>query len=48
MENFGFRPSPAKQPQLSKAAAELIAMEVLNFLAGNQATLDHFLAPSGL
>jgi hypothetical protein len=48
MENFDFRPSPAKQPQLSKAVAESIAIEVLTFLAGNPARLDRFLALSGL
>jgi hypothetical protein len=48
MQNFGIRPSPAKQPQLSKAAAETIAIEVLTFLAGNPARLDRFLALSGL
>jgi Protein of unknown function (DUF3572) len=48
METFGFRPSPAKQPQLSKATAESIAIEVLNFLARNPAKLDYFLALSGL
>jgi hypothetical protein len=48
MENFDFRPSPAKRPQLTKAAAESIAIEVLTFLAGNPARLDRFLALSGL
>ncbi|MGH6935003.1 MAG: DUF3572 domain-containing protein [Methylocella sp.] len=48
MENFAFRPLPAKQPQLSKAAAESIAIEGLGFLAGNPARLDRFLALSGL
>lgn len=48
METFGFRPSPAKPPKLSKAAAESIAIEVLTFLAGNPARLDRFLALSGL
>jgi Protein of unknown function (DUF3572) len=48
MESFGFRPSPPKQPQLSKSAAESIAIEVLHFLAGNPARLDRFLALYGL
>ena len=48
MQDLGFRPSPAKQPQLSKAAAESIAIEGLTFLAGNPARLDRFLALSGL
>ena len=48
MQNFDFRPSPAKRPQLTKAAAETIAIEVLTFLAGNPARLDRFLALSGL
>jgi hypothetical protein len=48
MQNLDFRPSPAKQPQLSKAAAESIAIEGLTFLAGNPALLDRFLALSGL
>ena len=48
MQNLDFRPSPAKQPQLSKAAAESIAIESLTFLAGNPARLDRFLALSGL
>jgi Protein of unknown function (DUF3572) len=48
MENFDFRPSPAKQPQLTKAAAESIAIEILTFLAGNPARRDRFLALSGL
>jgi Protein of unknown function (DUF3572) len=48
MENFGIGHSPAKQPQLSKAAAESIAIEVLTFLAGNPARLDRFLALSGI
>jgi hypothetical protein len=48
MENLGIRPSPATQPQLSKAAAETIAIEVLTFLTGNPARLDRFLALSGL
>ena len=48
MENFDFRSAPAKQPQLSKAAAESIAIEVLAFLAGDPARLDRFLALSGL
>jgi hypothetical protein len=48
MADLGFRPSPAKQPQLSKAAAESIAIEGLTFLAGNPARLDRFLALSGL
>jgi hypothetical protein len=48
MENFGFRTSLAKQPQLTKAAAESIAIEVLTFLGGNPARLDRFLALSGL
>jgi hypothetical protein len=48
MENFDFRPSPAKRPQLTKAAAESIAIEVLTFLAGNPGRLDRFLALSGL
>ncbi|MGH6836773.1 MAG: DUF3572 domain-containing protein [Methylocella sp.] len=48
MENFDFRPSPAKPPQLTKAAAESIAIEVLNYLAGDPARLDRFLALSGL
>ena len=48
MENFDFRPSPAKPPQLTKAAAESIAIEVLSFLAGDPARLDRFLALSGL
>jgi hypothetical protein len=48
MQTFDFRPSPAKQPQLTKAAAESIAIEVLTFVAGNPARLDRFLALSGL
>jgi hypothetical protein len=48
MQNLGFRPSPAKQPQLSRAAAESLAIESLTFLAGNPARLDRFLALSGL
>ncbi|MGA7386155.1 MAG: DUF3572 domain-containing protein [Methylocella sp.] len=48
MEISSFRPSPAKQPQLSKAAAESIAIEVLTFLAGNPARRDRFLALSGI
>jgi Protein of unknown function (DUF3572) len=48
MQNFGFRPSPAKQPPLGKAAAESIAIEVLTFLARNPARLDRFFALSGL
>jgi hypothetical protein len=48
MQNFDFRPSPAKRPQLTKAAAESIAIEVLTFLAGNPARRDRFLALSGL
>ncbi len=48
MENFRFRPATAKQPQLTKAAAESIAIEALTFLAGNPARLDRFLALSGL
>jgi hypothetical protein len=48
MEKFAFRPLPAKQPQLSKAAAESIAIEVLSFLAGSPARLDRFLTLSGL
>ncbi len=48
MENFAFRPLPARQPQLSKAAAESIAIEGLSFLAGNSARLDRFSALSGL
>jgi hypothetical protein len=37
MQTFDFTPSPAKQPKLTKAAAESIAIEVLTFLAGNPA-----------
>ena len=48
MQNFDFRPSPAKQPQFTKAAAESIAIEVLTFLAGNPARRDRFLALCGL
>jgi hypothetical protein len=48
MENFDFRTAPSKQPQLTKAAAESIAIEALTFLAGNPARLDRFLALSGL
>jgi hypothetical protein len=48
MENFDFRSSPGKRPQLTKAAAESIAIEVLTFLAGNPAWLDRFLVLSGL
>ncbi|MGH6794611.1 MAG: DUF3572 domain-containing protein [Methylocella sp.] len=48
MEKFDFRSSPAKQPQLSKSAAESLAIEVLTFLAGNSGRLDCFLALSGL
>jgi len=48
MQNFNFRSSPAKQPQLTKAAAESIAIEVLTFMARNPARLDRFLALSGL
>ncbi|MFZ3326495.1 MAG: DUF3572 domain-containing protein [Methylocella sp.] len=40
--------SPAKPPQLTKAAAESIAIEVLTFLAGNPVRRDRFLALSGL
>ncbi len=48
MENFGFMPSQAKQPKLSKSCAETMAIEVLNFLAADPLRLDRFLALSGL
>ena len=48
MENFDFRSSPAKPPQLTKSAAESIAIEVLTFLAADPLRLDRFLALSGL
>ncbi len=48
MQNFALRSLPANQPQLSKAAAESIAIEGLSFLAGNPARLDRFSALSGL
>ncbi|MGH6796726.1 MAG: DUF3572 domain-containing protein [Methylocella sp.] len=48
MQNFHFTPSPAKPPQLTKIAAESMAIEVLTFLAGNPPRLDRFLALSGL
>ena len=48
MQNLDFKSWPGKQPQLSKAAAESIAIEVLTFVAGNPARLDRFLALSGL
>lgn len=48
MENFGFMSLLVKQQQLSKAAAESIAIEGLIFLAGNPARLDRFLALAGL
>ena len=48
MQNLDFKSSPGRQPQLSKAAAESIAIEVLAFLAGDPARLDRFLALSGL
>jgi hypothetical protein len=48
VENFDFRSPPAKQPQLTKSAAESIAIEALTFLAGNPGRLDRFLALSGL
>ena len=48
MQNLNFRSSPEKQPNLSKAAAESIAIEVLTFLAGDPARLDRFLALSGV
>jgi len=48
MENFDIRRSPAKQQQLTKAAAESMAIDVLTFLAGNPARLDRFFALSGL
>ncbi|MGH6846508.1 MAG: DUF3572 domain-containing protein [Methylocella sp.] len=48
MENFDFRSAPAKPPQLTKSAAESIAIEGLTFLAGNPGRLDRFLALSGL
>ena len=48
MQNLDFKSWPGKQPQLSKAAAESIAIEVLTFLAGDPARLDRFLALSGL
>ncbi|PNE12369.1 MAG: hypothetical protein CR217_03920 [Beijerinckiaceae bacterium] len=48
VEKFDFRSSPAKPPQLTKAAPESIAIEVLTFLAGNPGRLDRFLALSGL
>lgn len=48
MQNFDFRLRPAKQPQLTKAAAESMAIEVLTFLARNPARRDRFLSLSGL
>jgi hypothetical protein len=48
MEDFGSRPLLAKQQQLTKAASESIAIEVLTFLAGNPARRDRFLGQSGL
>jgi hypothetical protein len=48
MQNLGCRPSLARQPKLSKAAAESIAIEGLSYLAGVPARLDRFLALTGL
>ncbi|MGQ0445592.1 MAG: DUF3572 domain-containing protein [Beijerinckiaceae bacterium] len=48
MRSFDIRRPPAKPPQLTKAAAETLAIEALSFLAGNPGRLDRFLALSGL
>lgn len=48
MQNIDFSPSPAKQPKLTKALAESLAVEVLGFLARDPATIGRFLSVSGL
>lgn len=48
MKNVDIRRSPAKPPQLTKIAAESMAIEVFTFLAGDPARLNRFLALSGL
>jgi hypothetical protein len=48
MQNFTFRSPSAKQPKLTKSAAETIAIEVLSYLAADPMRLDRFLALSGI
>ncbi|MGH6838090.1 MAG: DUF3572 domain-containing protein [Methylocella sp.] len=48
MQSFDIWRPPAKPPQLTKSAAETLAIEVLSFLAGNPGRLERFLALSGL
>ncbi|MGH6840529.1 MAG: DUF3572 domain-containing protein [Methylocella sp.] len=48
MRSFHIRRPPAQPPQLTKAAAETLAIAALSYLAGNPGRLDHFLALTGL
>jgi hypothetical protein len=48
VQSFNVWRPPAKPPQLTKSAAETLAVEALSFLAGNRNRLDRFLALCGL
>ncbi|MCI0598823.1 MAG: DUF3572 domain-containing protein [Beijerinckiaceae bacterium] len=48
MQKPNFGTSPSKPQNLTRAAAESLAIEVLTFLAGEPARLDRFLSLSGL
>ncbi|MCI0598425.1 MAG: DUF3572 domain-containing protein [Beijerinckiaceae bacterium] len=48
MQKVNFGASPPKHQNLTRAAAESLAIEVLTFLAGDPARLGRFLSLSGL
>ena len=48
MRNLGLKPRSAKQPRLTKDAAEALAVEALGYLASDPARLHRFFSLSGL
>jgi hypothetical protein len=48
MQNLNLKASSPKMLKLTKSGAETLAIEGLNFLAGEPARLDRFLAHSGI